>query len=543
MALAAPAVLFLALFFAWPVVAIINRGLRPSGHLQLGVFGDVLSDSSMRRVVWFTVWESLLSTIVCLLAGLPAAAVFARYAFRWRRTIWSLLLVPFVMPTVVVGTAFLTLIGPNAVTGLHLTGTIWAILIAHLFFNYAVVVRTVGATWMTLDDRQVEAARTLGASPLRAFRNVTLPQLRSSILAAASIVFLFSFTSFGIVLLLGGVRQRTLEVEIYDQTARFLHLDVAAVLAIIQLVGLVLLLVVFGRARSKGDSSVEQRRSGELLRVATTGAQRWFLRVNLLVMGTLLAVPLLVLVVRSLKTEQGWGLGAYTGLARARVGTTSFISPVDAIVNSLRFATATMVISVVLGASASWAIAGRERRLGNSRRLRGTSVAEVALMVPLGASAVTVGFGCLIALDRPPVDLRSSLWLLPIAHAVIALPFVIRLLAPSVRSVDQRVLDAAASLGASRARVWWSVELPLVWRQLIVAAGFAFAVSLGEFGATSFLVRSEDPTLPIAIARALGRPGGDSFSQAMALSVILMAVVAVLIVLIDRLRPLGSSEF
>jgi thiamine transport system permease protein len=542
-ALAAPAVLFLALFFAWPVVAIINRGLRPSGHLQLGVFGDVLSDSSMRRVVWFTVWESLLSTIVCLLAGLPAAAVFARYAFRWRRTIWSLLLVPFVMPTVVVGTAFLTLIGPNAVTGLHLTGTIWAILIAHLFFNYAVVVRTVGATWMTLDDRQVEAARTLGASPLRAFRNVTLPQLRSSILAAASIVFLFSFTSFGIVLLLGGVRQRTLEVEIYDQTARFLHLDVAAVLAIIQLVGLVLLLVVFGRARSKGDSSVEQRRSGELLRVATTGAQRWFLRVNLLVMGTLLAVPLLVLVVRSLKTEQGWGLGAYTGLARARVGTTSFISPVDAIVNSLRFATATMVISVVLGASASWAIAGRERRLGNSRRLRGTSVAEVALMVPLGASAVTVGFGCLIALDRPPVDLRSSLWLLPIAHAVIALPFVIRLLAPSVRSVDQRVLDAAASLGASRARVWWSVELPLVWRQLIVAAGFAFAVSLGEFGATSFLVRSEDPTLPIAIARALGRPGGDSFSQAMALSVILMAVVAVLIVLIDRLRPLGSSEF
>lgn len=542
MLLAIPPAVFLALFFAWPILAILDRGLRPAGQFDLGVFADVLGDPTIRRVAWFTLWESLLSTLLCLVIGLPGAAVFARLSFRGRRTLWALLLVPFVMPTVVVATAFITLIGPDGITGVHLTGTIWAILVAHVFFNYAVVVRTVGATWMTIDDRQLEAARTLGASPTRAFLSVTLPRLRASIAAAASIVFLFSFTSFGIVVLLGGVHQRTLEVEIYDQTARFLHLDVAAVLAILQLVGVVLLLVVFGRIRSSSSES-EQRRSEELLRPAVSASQRWFLRVNLVIIGLLLAAPLVVLVVRSLRTTHGWGFGAYLGLTSARVGTTSFISPTEAIVNSLRFAAATMAISVLLGASAAWAIAGRSRRSGSTHRSWGTSLAEAALMVPLGASAVTVGFGCLIALDRPPLDLRSSVWMLPIAHAVIALPFVVRLLVPSIRSIDHRLLDAGASLGASRLRAWWSIELPLVWRQLVVAAGFAFAISLGEFGATAFLVRADDPTLPIAIARALGRPGGDNFSQALALSVILMGVIAVVVLLIDRLRPLGSSEF
>ncbi len=503
----------------------------------------MLGDPTLRRGAWFTLWESASSTLLCLLIGLPVAAVFARFSFRGRRTLWALLLVPFVMPTVVVAGAFLTLIGPNGITGLHLTGSIWAILIAHAFFNTAVVVRTVGAAWMTLDDRQVEAAHTLGASPLRALLSVTLPRLRASIAAAASIVFLFSFTSFGIVLLLGGVRQRTLEVEIYDQTARFLHLDVAAVLAILQLLGVVLLLILFGRIRSADAIDLDQRRSGELLRPPSTRGQRWFLRCTLLVIGLLMGAPLLVLVVRSLRTTSGWGLGAYRELTTARAGSTAFIDPVDAILNSLRFAAATMVISVLLGASAAWALAGHRRRSGRSTRAWSVSLTESVLMIPLGASAVTVGFGCLIALDRPPLDLRSSLWMLPIAHAVIALPFVIQLLVPSIASIDGRLLDAAASMGASRTRVWWSVELPLVWRQQVVAAGFAFAVSLGEFGATAFLVRADDPTIPVAIARSLGRPGGNNFSQALALSVLLMAVLAVVVLLIDRLRPLGSSEF
>jgi len=543
LALAVPPLVFLALFFAWPVLAIVDRGLRPTGSFQLDVFSEVLSDPNIRAVGWFTLWESVLSTLLCLLLGIPGAAVFARFSFRGRRALWALLLVPFVMPTVVVAVAFLTLIGPDGVTGIHLTGTIWAILISHIFFNYAIVVRTVGAAWMTLDDAQLEAAHDLGASPLRGFLTVTLPQLRSSIVAAGSIVFLFAFTSFGIVVLLGGVHQRTLEVEIYDQTARFLNLDVAAVLTIVQLVGVVLLLVLFGRVQSGREQAVERGSQAVMLRPPRSHSERVFVGVNLSFIVLVLLSPLVVLIVRSLHGVDGWSLDAYSALRDARRGSTSFIAPLDAVMNSLRFATATTVMAVLLGGCASWALASRGGTRVRSASSITRSVTETALMVPLGASAVTVGFGCLIALGSPPFDLRSSSWMLPIAHTVIALPLVIRVLLPAIRAVDPNLLEAGESLGASRLRLWWSVELPLVWRQLVVAAGFAFAVSLGEFGATMFLVRADDPTLPIAIYRTLGRPGADNFSQALALSVILMAVTAAVVLVVDRLRPNGSSEF
>jgi thiamine transport system permease protein len=164
-------------------------------------------------------------------------------------------------------------------------------------------------------------------------------------------------------------------------------------------------------------------------------------------------------------------------------------------------------------------------------------------MIPLGTSAVTVGFGFLIVFDEPPLNLRSSLWLIPIAHAVVALPFVVRLLVPALRSIDPRLREAAATLGASPRRVWWSVEVPIVGRALAAAAGFAFAVSLGEFGATAFLARPDRPTMPIAIYRALGRPGEYNFGQAMAMSTILMLLTVVVMLVIDRFRPASVSEF
>jgi thiamine transport system permease protein len=402
-----------------------------------------------------------------------------------------------------------------------------------------------------MGESEVEAARTLGASRLRSLLTITLPRLRSSVLAAASIVFLFSFTSFGIVMILGGVRQRTIEVEIYDQTARFLHLDVAAALSIMQLVGVVMILVLFSRARRSRSNFASDHAGTPRSRRARTLGERAFVGVNLLFMGLFLGGPLAVLVLRSFSTSDGWGLRAYSGLGSSRRGSSAFVAPLDAVGNSMRFAFATMAISVLLGCCAAWALA-RPRRVSSGRavlkqRISAGSVfdslTEGFLMIPLGTSAVTVGFGCLIALADPPLDLRSSWWMLPIAHSVIALPFVARLLVPAVRSIDPELRDAAALLGAGKFRVWFTVDLPMIRRQIAVAAGFAFAVSLGEFGATSFLVRARDVTVPIAIYRSLGRPGGDNLSQAMALAVILVAVIAVVVLIIDRLRPPTSAEF
>ena len=155
-------------------------------------------------------------------------------------------------------------------------------------------------------------------------------------------------------------------------------------------------------------------------------------------------------------------------------------------------------------------------------------------MLPLGASAAMLGFGFLLAFDDPPLDLRSSALIVPIAQALVAIPFVVRSLVPALRAVEARLGEAAAVLGASPWQVRREIDLPLLARPLAVAAGLAFAVALGEFGATVFVARADWPTVPVAIFRFLGRPGADNVGTAMALSVTLMIVVTAVALVSER---------
>ncbi|MEU7212304.1 iron ABC transporter permease [Streptomyces sp. NA03103] len=529
-------VAFFAVFFAYPVAAIVARGLKVDGVWRLGRIGDVLAQSDVRHVLWFTTWQALASTALTLLIALPGAYVFARFDFPGKQVLRAVVTVPFVLPTVVVGTAFLALVGRGGLLdelwGVRLDTTVWAILLAHVFFNYAVVVRTVGGLWGQLDPRQEEAARMLGASRLRAWRQVTLPALAPAVAAAALMVFLFTFTSFGVVQILGGPTFSTLEVEIYRQTSQVFDLSTAAVLTLIQFAAVAAVLAVHAWTVRRRESALR------LVDAATTarrprGAGQWALLAGVLgVVVLLLVLPLAVLVQRSLGAS---GFGYYRALTREDGGT-FLVPPIEAIGNSLQYAAAATAIAVVIGALAATALTRRDA----GRFVRGF---DALLMLPLGVSAVTVGFGFLIALDEPPLDLRSSWILVPLAQALVGVPFVVRTMLPVLRAVDGRLREAAAVLGASPWRVWREVDLPMVRRALLVAAGFAFAVSLGEFGATVFIARPDNPTLPVAVARLLGRPGEMNYGQAMALSTILMLVCAVALVVLERLRSDRSGEF
>ena len=524
---------FLAVFFAYPVVSIVGRGLAPDWRLDLDPIGKVVTDASLRHIVWFTVWQATVSTVLTLAIALPGAYVLARFEFAGRRVIRALVTVPFVLPTVVVGSAFAGLLGPGGpLAGLGLDQTVWAILIAHVFFNYAVVVRTVGGLWSHLDPRPEEAARMLGAGRMRAFREVTLPALRPAIATAAAIVFLFTFTSFGVILILGGARYSTLETEIYRQTAQLLNLPLAAALTLVQLLAVVVLLLVTGWIEGRRNVALRLRAATETARRPRTASARALLASNLAVMFLLLGVPLLVLVERSIHPPGGYGLDFYRALGEVHAGSTLFVAPVDAITNSLRFAAAATAIAVVVGGCGAFALA--------SSRRRGL---DALLALPLGVSAVTVGFGFLIALDHAPFDFRASSWLVPIAQALVAIPFVVRIMTPVLRAIDPRLREAAATLGASPARVWREVDLPIVARAALVAAGFAFAISLGEFGATVFIVRPDAPTLPVLVYRLLGQPGPQNFGGAMAASVILMALTLVAILGIERFRVGSVGTF
>ncbi len=511
---------FLTVFFVWPVATIIGKGVGAEG------FREVFTDERLRGIAWFTLWQATVSTLLTLAIALPGAYVLSRYRFFGRSTVRALVTVPFVLPTVVVGAAFSRIL-PH-----RFDHTVWAILIAHVFFNYAVVVRVVGGLWANLDPRLAESASVLGAPRWRSMLEIDLPLLAPAIAAAGAIVFLFTFTSFGVVLLLGGPRHSTLEVEIYRQTAELLDLQVAAALALVQLVAVVALLLVTTRMQSRLAVQRRMRRRDETTITVRTRGQRALLGANFAVMLVLLGLPLLALVERSFAVPGGHGLTWYRQLGST--GTSGlFVPPTEAIRNSLVFAMIATVIATVIGGLASIAIGGRHTR----------AWFDVGLMLPLGVSAVTIGFGFLITLDRPPLDLRAKAILIPIAQALVALPFVVRSVVPVLRSIDDRLREAAAVLGASPSRTWREIDLPLVSRALAVGAGFAFAISLGEFGATVFVARPDTPTLPIAIFRLLGRPGASNYGQAMAMATILMVLTVLCVLVFERARLGDLGEF
>jgi len=517
---------FLAVFFLYPLTAILERGLRSGGDSSAL---DVITDPVTRDVVWFTVWQAVASTALTIAVALPATYVLGRFAFPGRSVVRAVVTVPFVLPTVVVALAFLAILPDGLERG-------WvAILVAHAFFNVAVVVRVVGTFWANLDPRVSEAAATLGAAPARRFLAITLPLLAPALAAAAAIVFLFSFTSFGIVLILGGPRYTTLEAEIYNQAVRIFDLRAAAVLSLVQLACVALAVWVTMRLEARLAVRGQLRAERDVLRKPRTPGEKVLVLGSIGALALFLGLPLAVLVERSFAVGEGHGLEAYRALARPT--TALLATPWEAVVNSIVYAGAATVIAVVVGGLAAFAVAG------SGHGSRGTHLLDGALMLPLGASAVMLGFGFVIAFDRAPIDFRSAPWIVPVVQALVAIPFVVRIVAPTLRAIDERQREAAAMLGASPGRVRREIDLPIVTRALAIAAGFAFAISLGEFGATVFLARPDRPTLPVAIFRFLGRPGELNAAQAYALAVVLMAVTAVSVFLVERVRVRRGGWF
>ena len=515
-AVAAVPVAFLAVFFVWPLAAIGERSLVVDGALDLPL--DVLTSASTLEIAWFTLWQAVVSTVLTLAAALPLAWALSRFRFGGRSVVEAFVLVPFVLPTVVVASAFVALL-PDGVER-----SIWAILLAHVFFNVAVVVRVVGGFWAGLDERLWDAAATLGASPTQRHVRLTVPLLAPALASAASIVFLFCFTSFGVIVVLGGIRFATLETEIYNQAARLFDLRTAAALALLQLAAVAATVAVAGRlerglggARRRGRPA--PRPSGRQ-RVAVAG----IVGVSLL----LLALPPAALVLRSVQVGDGYGLDHFASLADQTPAL--LVAPWHAVVNSVLFATGATLVALAVGIPAAVAVA------------RGRGGLDALLMLPLGASAAMLGFGFLLAFDDPPLDLRSSPVIVPLAQALVALPFVVRALAPALRASDVRLREAAAVLGATPWQVRRRIELPLLARPLAVATGLAFAVALGEFGATVFVARADWPTVPVSIFRFLGRPGAENVGTAMALCVVLMGLVAAVALLSERSLVRGGRQ-
>jgi len=520
----------------------------PDGIWAPAGFRQMYQSAYYARILWFTFWQAALSTLLTILLALPAAYVFSRYRFSGKKLLQVLATVPFVLPTVVVAAAFRALLGNQGIINdllqrvfrlpeapLQMNHSLFFVLLAHVFFNYAVVLRIVGGFWARLDPSLGESARVLGASAGRVFFRVTLPLLMPALLAAGLLVFIFCFSSFGVILILGGPRLATLEVEIYRQALHLFNLPLAAALSLLQIVFVLLLMWVYTSLQRKRAVTL-QPVSGSRIQVPvrTTADRAWVGGVFCLIL-LLVGAPLAALVGRSFLTDTGPSLLFYRALFENPIQSVFYVPPVKAVVYSCGFALVTLGFSLVIGLLASKFLSGTKSRIG--------ALLDPIFMLPLSTSAVTLGFGFIITLDRPPLNLRTSLLLVPLAHTLVAFPFVVRSVLPALRSIPAGLRESAALLGASQLKVWRAVELPIIGRALAVGAVFAFTVSLGEFGASVFVARPETPTMPLAIYRFLGQPGPMNYGQAMAMSSLLMLVTAAGFLVLERFRVEGQGEF
>lgn len=540
--------MFLAVFYFYPLFRIFGLSFLPKGVLDVARLEKLVTSSYYFRILWFTFWQAAVSTILTLILALPGAYVFAKFRFKGKHWLQAFTTIPFVLPTVVVAAAFQAFLGPHGVLNellmnwfgldhapIQINYTIWFILLAHVFYNYTVFLRIIGGFWAGLQPSLREAASMLGASPAQVFFKVTFPLLRPAILTSCLLVFIFCFSSFGVILILGGPRFATIEVEIYRQTVHLFNLPMAAALSLVQIVFTFILMWGYTALQKRSTLMLNPEAIIHTQRKPNSFKERMVVYSNSMLMILLLGAPLGSLIFRSIFTSDGLSLVYYRALFENPIRSVFYVPPIDAIMWSVGFASVTLVFALIIGLLASVYLSEKKTGLG--------SLLDPIFMLPLSTSAVTLGFGFIIALDRPPLNLRTSLIIIPIAHTLVAFPFVVRSILPALRSLPRSIKESASILGASPLKAFFIIDLPIVGRAILVGAVFAFTVSLGEFGASVFVARPQTPTMPLAIYRFLSQPGEINYGQAMAMSSLLMLVTAIGFLSLERFRTKQIGEF
>ena len=513
---------------ASPLVLLALVAIAPEKILDFAAVAQVIRDPANLELARFTLVQAEASTVLALAVGLPAAHVVAHVRFPGRRILRGLLTVPIVLPPLVVALGFRELL---IVAGREETGSA-PILLAHTCFGVAIVVRVVAGAWAHLDPRHEEAARMLGASRLHAFASITLPALLPALLSAIALVFAFAFTSFGVVLVLGGGKD-TIEMAVYRIALDPESAPIAATLGLLQLLITIPLLALYaGSQRYLTARARVTLTPGRSLR-QTSWRERIVVLLVLVAAGILVIAPIAA-VIRGAITINGTLTTAY--FDALMVPDADRRLPSGALRWSILIAAGSAIPGTFVGAMLGIAVA-RARR-------GGTAVLAALYLLPLALPTVTIAFAYLITWQNDaPYSVPQAYAILLAAHAMIVAPFALRAVVGPARAADPREREAATVLGASSGRAWRVIEWPLVRRAMVYGGALAFAMSLGETGATLLLARPEFSSIPILIARALGDPSTEALGAVLALGTMLLALAVVAFVIIERLRPRDVGEF
>ncbi len=499
------------------------RGGTPGLSVAEAVFAPWLDPYLRWRMAWSLI-QAACTCVATLVIGLPIAWVLARFEFAGRTLVLRSLMLPFVVPTLVVALGVLALMGPQGVLarlgGPDLQGTPWLLLYGNVFFNLCLVVRAGTDALGQVSASRLAAARTLGATPWRAFWRVEWPAIAPWLMSALCLVFLYCFAGFGLALVLGGQAYATAEVEIYTLVAHELQLGQAGVLSLWMMS--LTLLVALAYAALEHHLAAPTR-ADRVPRTAPLGVVQWAaLALALLCLMAFCAAPLMGIAWLAIFSGANWaGVGTEVGNSWAVLAENETLA---ALWNTLRFTVSAVLLATVLG-------------LAHALAARRSMLLRTLVFLPFVVSPVMVAFGLLLLYPAQ----TDSVFMLIAAYALLAYPFVAKSLASALDSMPAHYHDAARSLGASPWRTFWRVTFPLLRPALRRGVAFAAATAVGEFAVTLFLSRPEWDTLTTLIYQRLGRPGAANLDAAMVLSCVLMLLALVAFAAIEWESPTDNA--
>ena len=528
--------LFFILFLI-PVCITLSQAFVEDGQFSIDLIVETFSNPYYLRIMAFTLVQALISTLASLLIGLPGAYIMTTYKFPGKKLLKALYSVPFVLPSILVVLGFVIFYGNSGFLNkalmalfkleeppLHILYSFTAVILAHAFYNFPVVISIVSEYWQKLDSSCERAAHTLGSGRVKIFRTITLPRLKPAIFSAMSLVFLFCFTSFAIILVLGGgPALTTTEVEIYRLARISMDTQKACALSLFSMFVAIIVMALYSVAQNKQNKNEVIKQSQiKIQRKPATFLQHFGIILYLLFSLLFILCPILSIIARSFlgsatrAGEYSWTLSAYKKLFA--LGS----SNLKAILNSVVIALA----SSILACGAALRICTHIVKSKKS----GVFV-DIVLMLPMVISSVIVGLSYFIISKY--FKFIPSLVLVILAHTIITMPFIIRTVLPVYRKIPESLVNASRTMGYSARATFLHIEKPLLRPALLTGIVFSFVLSMGELNATLLLGTSSYQTLPVQIYRLIS---SYNYQGACAMGCILIVVCFIVFLISEALK-------
>ena len=506
----------IGLLFYWPMAHVLEHGLT-------GDWFQTLLEPIVLDAIWFTIWQAALSALLCVAIGLPTAYVLYRRHSKHGRLLRALVTVPFALPTIVTAIGFTVFQNKDApaASGFEslLSSPIFWIISAHVFVNFSVVVRTVGATWANLSHDTEEAAQLGGAGRFRIFWSISRPQLNAALVSSLATVFLYCTASYGLILVLGGGLVNSIETEIAYAANQRLDLQEAGALAIVQTL---LSIGAFAISSTGKRSALGFEVQDSQAKQPKLDKRDWPAVLVASVASLLVLAPLALIVARAFLNIDGQAtLDNFADLGGRGARNLLNITIGQAALNTMRNVLVATALATVIGVLVAYLLSRHTR--DKSTRLINT-VLNIAFMMPLGVSTIVLGFGYLLTFGSGWFPIRSSWVIVPLIQGLMAIPLVVRIVYPALASISEELGEQASTDGASQASAFFRIELPIVRESIGAAIGYAAVISIGEFGAASLLAYGNQATLPTVLYQLISRPGGNNYGMAMAMSAIVIVI-------------------